>query len=262
LAALIPLGDATETLNDGKGTLRICKGGTPLIDITRAPVKSHARMRNKLESADDHRDKPRPRPKWNVDTVRAGVIVHDAAQIRAVYEAIEAHVVTFLRVKNAFADGAAVNYGYRAILGNLRLESGLTVQRVFGGAHRDTWAALGEARTAIEKDASRHVQRCRKCSRRCSWTVNTPNCRMPRCPTHRSTSRRRCSSSTSRTSTKGVRKLSHLPYKVVRCQTAAELARDAGGKRHTAAAQVKAAERACMGIVMRCLSEGAGGSDS
>jgi hypothetical protein len=201
--ALIPLGDATETLNDGKGTLRISKGGKPQIDITRAPVKSHARMRNKLESADDHRDKPRPRPKWNVDTVRAGVIVHDAAQIRAVYEAIEAHVGTFLRVKNAFADGAAVNYGYRAILGNLRLESGLTVQRVFGGAHRDTWAALGEARTAIEKDASRHVQRCRKCSRRCSWTVNTPNCRMPRCPTHRSTSRRRCSSSTSRTSTKG-----------------------------------------------------------
>ena len=47
-------------------------------------VKSHARMLNKLESADDHRDKPLPRPKWNVDTVRAGIIVHDAALLAQV----------------------------------------------------------------------------------------------------------------------------------------------------------------------------------
>ena len=29
------------------------KDGKPLVDITRAPIKSHARMLNKLESADD-----------------------------------------------------------------------------------------------------------------------------------------------------------------------------------------------------------------
>ena len=45
------------------------------------------------------------------------------------------------------------------------------------------------------------------------------------------------------------RKLSHLPYKVVRCEDASELARDAGGKRHAAGGEVRAAERACMGIV-------------
>ena len=60
-----------KVLDDGKGTLRISKGGKPVVDITRAPVKSHARMRNKLESAEDHRDKEQPRPKWNMDTVRA-----------------------------------------------------------------------------------------------------------------------------------------------------------------------------------------------
>ena len=108
-------------------------------------------MLNKLESADDHRDKPLPRPKWNVDTVRAGIIVHDAALLAQVYDAIAAHVGIFLRVKNAFAEGAVVNYGYRAILGNLRLESGLTVRRVFGGAHTDTWRALAEARAEREK---------------------------------------------------------------------------------------------------------------
>ena len=102
-------------------------------------------MLNKLESADDHRDKPLPRPKWNVDTVRAGIIVHDAALLAQVYDAIAANVGIFLRVKNAFAEGAVVNYGYRAILGNLRLESGLSVRQVFGGAHRRAWEELGRA---------------------------------------------------------------------------------------------------------------------
>ena len=110
-------------------------------------------MLNKLESADDHRDKPLPRPKWNVDTVRAGIIVHDAALLAQVYDAIAANVGIFLRVKNAFAEGAVVNYGYRAILGNLRLESVLTVRRVFGGVHADTWWALAKAREAIDAAA-------------------------------------------------------------------------------------------------------------
>ena len=50
------------------------------------------------------------------------------------------------------------------------------------------------------------------------------------------------------------RKLSHLPYKVVRCETASELARDAGGKKQSAEvrASLKAAERACMSIVESC----------
>ena len=56
------------------------------------------------------------------------------------------------------------------------------------------------------------------------------------------------------------RKLSHLPYKVVRCETASELARDAGGKKQSAEvrAAVKAAERACMDIVTAELRAPAG----
>ena len=48
------------------------------------------------------------------------------------------------------------------------------------------------------------------------------------------------------------RKLSHLPYKVVRCDSASELVRDAGGKQQSAEVRgaVKRAERACMDIVM------------
>ena len=44
------------------------------------------------------------------------------------------------------------------------------------------------------------------------------------------------------------RKLSHLPYKVVRCAAPSELARDAGGKRAVGERQLKAA-RACSEIV-------------
>ena len=58
----------------------------------------------------------------------------------------------------AFAEGAQVNYGYRAILNNLRFESGLTVREVFGGAHRAKWVALGKARRAIDGQALANVQ--------------------------------------------------------------------------------------------------------
>ena len=45
-------------------------------------------------------------------------------------------------------------------------------------------------------------------------------------------------------------KLSHLPYKVVRCDTPGELARDAGGKKQSAEVReaVRKAERACMDV--------------
>ena len=43
--------------------------------------------------------------------------------------------------------------GYRNFLGNLRLESGLTVRRVFGGVHAVKWKALAEARAVIDADA-------------------------------------------------------------------------------------------------------------
>ena len=208
-------------------------------------------MLNKLESADDHRDKPLPRPKWNVDTVRAGIIVHDAVLLAQVYDAIAAHVGIFLRVKNAFAEGAVVNYGYRAILGNLRLESGLTVRRVFGGAHADTWMALAEAREAIDAAAPEKMDivlgaLLANCGR--TRGEDEDNADTPDLPLNIAAEVQLIYQPYL---DKG-RKLSHLPYKVVRCETAPELARDAGGKRQSAEvrAAVTAAERACMDIVM------------
>ena len=210
-------------------------------------------MLNKLESADDHRDKPLPRPKWNVDTVRAGIIVHDAALLAQVYDAIAAHVGIFLRVKNAFAEGAVVNYGYRAILGNLRLESGLTVRRVFGGAHAATWKALAKARVVIDAVAPGKMDAVLAAL---LAEDDEDNADTPDLPLNIAAEVQLIYQPYL---DKG-RKLSHLPYKVVRCETAPELARDAGGKKQSAEvlAAVNAAERACMDIVAAELRAPAG----
>ena len=81
--------------------ISVLRDGVTILDIQRAPVKSTARMLNKLDSAEDHKDKPMPRPKWNVDTVRAGIVVHDVSMIATVYEAIGAGVGRYLRVRHS-----------------------------------------------------------------------------------------------------------------------------------------------------------------
>ena len=55
-----------------------------------APVKTIARMANKLFN--DHAKKPTPRPQFNVDTVRAGVSVHVVELMEPVYNAIDREV--------------------------------------------------------------------------------------------------------------------------------------------------------------------------
>ena len=77
--------------------------------------------------------------------MRAGVVVEDASRMAEVLEAITAHVGPLLRSKNGFRRDADVSYGYRAFLGNLKLESGLTVGDVFGGENRKKWEAWAEA---------------------------------------------------------------------------------------------------------------------
>ena len=247
--ALKPFGDGVVKVDDGKGTIRITKGGQPLIDITRAPVKSHGRMNNKLESAEDHMHKPLPRPMWNIDTIRLGVVVYDPRLIAAVYAAIDGKVGSAIRVKNAFAVGAEVNYGYRAILCNLRFESGVTVREVFGGAQRAKWVALGEAREAIDGRAGDKVQAVLGALLADSgkWWDPENNASLPDAPLNIAAEVQLIYEPYL---SKG-RKLSHLPYKVVRCASAAELARDAGGKKQSAEvrAAVRAAERECMAIV-------------
>ena len=245
-AALEALGDPTKTVVADREVRIYGRGdGALLLTITRAPVKSRARMLNKLESADDHRDEPLPRPKCNVDTVRAGIVVEDAGMMAAVLEAIGAHVGRFLRSKNAFREDAQVSYGYRAFLGNLQLESGLTVGDVFGGEQRAKWQALaeaGRAADAAEPDEVKAVLDALLATDG-DW-CDKHNAGVAALPLNIAAEVQLIYTPYLE---KG-RKLSHLPYKVVRCAAPSELARDAGGKRAVGEAQREAA-RACGEIV-------------
>ena len=211
-------------------------------------------MLNKLESAEDHKNKPMPRPKANVDTVRAGVVVEEAGMMAAVHAAIAAHVGPFLRSKNAFHADADVSYGYRAYLGNLRLESGLTVGAVFGGENRAKWEALAEANRAadglqVEEVCAVLDALLATGEHRDAWWMQK-NAGMAARPLNIAAEVQLIYKPYLE---KG-RKLSHLPYKVVRCAAPSELARDAGGKRAVREAQRKA-QRVCGEIVEGLLAE-------
>ena len=252
-SALEALGDPTKTEVDDREVRIHGSGGALLLTITRAPVKSRARMLNKLESAEDHRDKPLPRPKYNVDTVRAGVVVEDAGMMAAVLEAIGAHVGRLLRSKNAFREDAEVSYGYRAFLGNLQLESGLTVGEVFGGEQRAKWEALAEAGNAADGmepvevkavlDALLATQGGTNPDSN-EQLMNEANAGVAALPLNIAAEVQLIY----KPYLERGRKLSHLPYKVVRCAEPSELARDAGGKRAVGERQREAA-RACGEIV-------------
>ena len=247
-SALEALGDPTKTVVDDREVRIHGSGGALLLTITRAPVKSRARMLNKLESAEDHRDKPLPRPKFNVDTVRAGIVVEDAGMMAAVLEAIGAHVGRLLRSKNAFREDAEVSYGYRAFLGNLQLESGLTVGEVFGGEQRAKWEALAEAGRAADAVEPNEVKAVLDAllATDGQWT-DEHNAGVAALPLNIAAEVQLIY----KPYLEQGRRQSHLPYKVVRCETAGELARDAGGKRQSDEAReaVRKAEAACMGIV-------------
>ena len=245
-AALEALGDPTKTVVADREVRIHGRGdGALLLTITRAPVKSRARMLNKLESAEDHRDKPLPRPKFNVDTVRAGVVVEDAGMMAAVLEAIGAHVGRLLRSKNAFRADAEVSYGYRAFLGNLQLESGLTVGEVFGGEQRAKWEALAEAGRAADAVEPNEVEAVLDALLATDgrW-ADEHNAGVAALPLNIAAEVQLIY----KPYLERGRKLSHLPYKVVRCAEPSELARDAGGKRAVGERQREAA-RECGEIV-------------
>ena len=248
--ALESLGDPTKTEVED-GDVRVYRSdGTLLAKIQHAAIKSRARMQNKLSSADDHRDKPLPRPKWNVDTVRAGVVVEDADMMTAVHEAIGKHVGPYLRGKNLFRADATPSYGYRAYLGNLLLESGLTVGEVFGGEQRDHWESASAGSEADHSEAS-EVQSVLNAllatGDRWETKENKDVAALPLNITAEV-------QLIYKPYLDQGRKLSHLPYKVVRCEAPSELARDAGGKRAMTAGWKKDAEWVCEGIVEELLA--------
>ena len=182
--------------------------------------------------------------------MRAGVVVEDASRMAEVLEAITAHVGPLLRSKNGFRRDADVSYGYRAFLGNLKLESGLTVGDVFGGENRKKWEAWAEAgrgadaKEPVEVKAVLDALLATTPEDKLEAWQNEHNAGIAALPLNIAAEVQLIY----RPYLDNGRKLSHLLYKVVRCLFASELSRDAGGKR-AVSEEKKAAARVCGAIV-------------
>ena len=146
-----------------------------------------------------------------------------------------------------------MSYGYRAYLGNLRLESGLTVGDVFGGEQRAKWEALAEAGRAADGAEPVEVKQVLDAllatrggtnPDRDDEVFNKANAGVAALPLNIAAEVQLIY----KPYLERGRKLSHLPYKVVRCAAPSELARDAGGKRAVGEEQREAA-RVCGEIV-------------
>ena len=177
--------------------------------------------------------------------MRAGVVVEDASRMAEVLEAITAHVGPLLRSKNGFRRDADVSYGYRCFLGNLKLESGLTVGDVFGGENRKKWEAWAMAGFEADGKEPAEVKAVLNAllARSGSW-YDKDNAGIAALPLNIAAEVQLIY----RPYLDRGRKLSHLLYKVVRCLFASELSRDAGGKR-AVSEEKKAAARVCGAIV-------------
>ena len=131
--------------------------------------------------------------------------------------------------------------------GCLQLESGLTVGEVFGGEQRAKWQALAEADRAADAREPYEVEDVLDALLATSGRKrgeDEANAGVAALPLNIAAEVQLIYKPYLE---KG-RKLSHLPYKVVRCAAPSELARDAGGKRAVGEAQREAA-RACGEIV-------------
>ena len=160
------------------------------------------------------------------------------------------HRVT--QVKNGIASKES-NYGYRAILANLQLQSGRSVEEVFGGAQRKTWMALAKAQGGAGDGAAQHETRSvldALLATSGKWG-DEHNAAMPAAPINIAAEVQLIYKPYL---DKG-RKLSHLPYKVVRCEQVSELARDASGKRVVGREQMKAADAMCKAAKVTLLSK-------
>ena len=243
-AALEKLGDSSEQVGS---EVQIRKEGRLIITIMPAPVKTKRRMLNKLSS--DHYSKPFPRPKWNVDTIRSGVVVEDAQLMGPVHDAINMHVGCFMRTKNSFLPDAEVSYGYRAFLGNLQLESDLTVDDVFGGVHTQQWMDWARAYAIKDESAARKVEELLQYYSSNDESLNFEG-PMRDAPLNIMAEVQLIYAPYLHLG----RKLSHLPYKVVRCEVVSELARDAGGK-EAVSQELEEATAACSRIVQEELAK-------
>ena len=129
----------------------------------------------------------------------------------------------------------------------MQLTSGRTVEQVFGGERRATWEALAMAQVKAGDGAARNETKAvldALLATSGEWQ-DEHTAAMAAAPVNIAAEVQLIY----KPYLDRGRKLSHLPYKVFRCASVPELARDAGGKRQAGRQGLKAAEGECRAVI-------------
>ena len=108
-----------------------------IADVKEAPSKTFGRMYNKLMNKAEHGDPtiPKPRPMKNVDIDRVGAVIEKVEQLERAFDALQGKF-KILRIKNNYDPTGGEGFGgYRSLLVNFEYPSGLTYAELFGSGH-------------------------------------------------------------------------------------------------------------------------------
>eukprot|EP00971_Amphidinium_carterae_P146042 2894880-Amphidinium_carterae.1 len=102
-------------------------------EVFEAPPKTFGRMYNKLNNKWEHGDPsiPKPRPMKNVDVVRCAISVETPEDLAKTFAALKAKF-KIMRVKNTYNVTQDGENHYRSVLVNFVYDSGLNLKDVFG----------------------------------------------------------------------------------------------------------------------------------
>mmetsp|Transcript_12277 Transcript_12277/g.27877 ORF Transcript_12277/g.27877 Transcript_12277/m.27877 type:complete len:807 (+) Transcript_12277:73-2493(+) len=208
--------------------------GFPGTTLHAAPPKTFSRMYNKLNNKHEHGDPsiPKPRPMKNVDVNRFAMSVTDPADVERVLLAIKSKY-KILRVKNSHDPGTGGYGAYRSLLINFAYDTGVSCIELFGSGHYDdTMVSKGKSdidEAYIASDATGQVwsNYCRHLRPAFDWLWGLQGLwSSTRIEPHRTFTIAAEVQVILEPYMRG-RELSHLLYKISRCETGpSEMARD------------------------------------
>jgi len=210
--------------------------GFPDATLHEAPPKSYSRMYNKLTNKSEHGDPsiPKPRPMKNVDVSRFAMSVTDPADVERVLLAIKSKY-KILRVKNSHDPGAGGYGAYRSLLINFAYDTGLSCLELFGTGHYDDLVVgkgksdIDEAYIATDETGKIWCEYCKQLRPAFDWMWGLQGLwSSTRTEPHRILKISAEVQVVLEPYMRG-RELSHLLYKISRCETGpSEMARDFG----------------------------------
>jgi len=232
------------------------------VKISEAPPKAFSRMYNKLMNRDEHGDPsiPKPRPMKNVDLNRLGVSVTAAEDVERVFHAFKSKY-KILRVKNSHRPDQEGHGAYRSLLVNFAYDTGLTWRQLMGTS--SPYEPVRDSFVPGDATSRTWFEYCSALSPAWEWSWGMEGLwRAAR----KNPDRRVVLSAEVQIILEPYmrgRLLSHLLYKISRCQTGpAEMARDFAGSYQEETDVIRQARSALLQMVTDVRANARSSADS